>query len=277
MKIYLLISGLSAFSFNKRNLNATWYTTTSDIAIETTTVQDVNTTTVVNVEETIVATVLANETVLTTSGVDIALPTTTVIVEATVTALAEPTVVINNEQNFCESVGLGDSIIRGEQSLNVSCSLTVFGVLPDFDHMVSTIITEPANNAIIPLGTNFTVSVFSINMDFGFFDDPNSQYYLSPQTINSAGEIQGHTHITIQKLADPNSPPDARTPVFFRGLNDPSPDGTLSVQIDGDTFNVDGAGEYRICTITASRSHAPVLLPVARRGTADDCIRINIV
>jgi hypothetical protein len=241
-------------------------TTTEDVS---TTTEDVSTTT---------------EDVSTTTK-DVSTTTTETFVVFTITtttseapeATGNNTIIINNEQNFCESIGLGDVIINGTQSKNVSCSLTVFGAIPDFDHMVSTIIIEPENNAIIPLGENFTVTILSTNIDYGFFDDPNSQYYQSPQTINSQGNIQGHNHITIQKIVDPLLPPDARTPVFFKGLNEDTLDGKLSTTVDSQLFNVDGVGEYRICTITASRSHAPVLLPVARRGSADDCIRINIV
>lgn len=230
--------------------------------------------------------VTTNEPVVTTTDVlDIVVVDSTTFVEVlavTTTSEVQPVVteapdVVPVVQNFCQENGLGDSIANGTQSRNVTCSLTVFGVIPDFDHMVSTVIFEPQNGAILELGVNFTVSILSTNIEFGFFDDPNTEYYKAPQVLNESGNVKGHTHITIQKVEDPFLPPDVQRPVFFKGLNDRSLNGVLSTEIDGGLFIADGAGEYRICTITASSSHAALLMPVARRGSQDDCIRVNIV
>ncbi len=180
--------------------------------------------------------------------------------------------------DFCTSQGFSeDQIANGTQQVTSTCSRTVLGALPDVNNMISTIITLPFNGEIIPFGTNFTVIVVSSNIDFGFFDDPQTQYYITPQTLNENGLIKGHTHITVEKITDRFQPLDARFPVFFRGLNGPSEDGSLSVIVDGSAFEETGRGNYRICTITASSSHAPVLMPVARRGSQDDCIRVIII
>ena len=143
--------------------------------------------------------------------------------------------------------------------------------------MVSTIILHPKNNQEFNLGESFNVTLISTNIEFGFFDDPVTKYYKSPQTLNKNGKIQGHTHVTIQKIENPFLPPSVQSPTFFKGLNDPSDTGILTTFVDGELFDSDGTGEYRICTMTSSRSHAAVLMPVARRGSQDDCIRINIV
>jgi hypothetical protein len=62
--------------------------------------------------------------------------------------------------------------------------------------------------------------------------------------------------------------------VFFKGLNDPAVDGTLSVVIPAGTLPV---GLLRICSISGSESHQPVVMPVAQRGSQDDCIRVEVV
>ena len=181
----------------------------------------------------------------------------------------------SNGLSFCSKAGYTSNLIsNGTQQRFSTCSITVFGSIPSFDNMVSTIILEPTNGELITKGNNITVKIQSIGIEYGFFDDPTVSYYVSPQTLNSAGEIQGHNHITIQKLNEFDSPPDPRTPVFFKGLNEVSTNGVLQTEVDGSVFNISGI--YRICTMTATRSHAPVLMPVARRGTVDDCIRVLV-
>lgn len=182
-----------------------------------------------------------------------------------------------NPLDFCFLSGLGSKIANGTQQKFVECSITQIGILPDFNHMPSTIILEPANGAVISLGTNFTVTIKSINVEYGLFDNPENSYLLSPQTLNSNGVILGHNHIVLQRLFDSSNPPNPSAPEFFVGLNGNSTDGTLSTIVDGSLFTSAGQGLYRLCTMTASRGHMPVIAPVARHGTPDDCIRIEIL
>jgi len=35
-------------------------------------------------------------------------------------------------------------------------------------------------------------------------------------------------------------------------------------------------GDYRLCTMTSSFAHQPVLMPVAQRGGQDDCVRFTV-
>jgi hypothetical protein len=183
----------------------------------------------------------------------------------------------DNGVDFCSLAGYTQDLLsNGTQRQISTCSTTTMGALPSFENMVSTIILQPQNSDIVPLNTNVTVIIKSFGIDYGFFDDPTVSYYISPQTLNQNGQIQGHNHITVQKIEDQINPPDPKTPVFFKGLNeDDNNTGILSVEIDGQVFNTTGV--YRICTMTASRSHAPVLMPVARRGAQDDCIRVLVV
>jgi len=36
------------------------------------------------------------------------------------------------------------------------------------------------------------------------------------------------------------------------------------------------AGLYRCCTMASSFAHTPVIMPVAQRGSQDDCIRFTV-
>lgn len=181
----------------------------------------------------------------------------------------------DNGLEFCNAVGLENVIANGTQQQFQTCSLTVQGAIPAIDKMVSTIITSPKNNAVIKLGTNFTIIIKSLNIEYGFFDDPGSLYYFSPQRLNSQGIIQGHNHVAIQKLLGPEEVPSAQNPLFFKGLNEESLDGSLSTEVNGAIFTE--TGEYRLCTSSASQGHQPILSPVARRFFQDDCIRFTIV
>jgi len=143
--------------------------------------------------------------------------------------------------------------------------------------MVSTLIVFPPNGATFRLGKKIKIILRSRNIQYGFFEDPNTRYYARPQTLNRFGNIQGHNHITIQKLESLGSPPSAKNPLYFEGLNEVGRRGELRTIISPDLFKETGPGIYRICTMTSSRSHLPVFMPVARRGPQDDCIRINII
>ncbi|CAG8634414.1 3446_t:CDS:1 [Scutellospora calospora] len=164
---------------------------------------------------------------------------------------------------------------NGTQIANVaSCSKTALGQIPTVNHMTSTIITKPEFGQTLPINKNFTVEVKIINLHTGFFSNPETQYYSFSQTLDKNGKIEGHSHITVQYLglkATPDNPPDPRTFAFFQGLNAKAVDGTLS-----QTLKLTEAGFYRICTMAASFSHQPLIMPVAKRGSQDDCIRIRI-
>ncbi|KAI9142736.1 hypothetical protein BKA69DRAFT_1027229, partial [Paraphysoderma sedebokerense] len=168
----------------------------------------------------------------------------------------------------------------GSQKKTPTCSRTIQGAIPSFDRMVSTIITSPNAGATVAAKKALKVEVRTNNLDLGFFEDPNARYYQTPQTLNGQGIIEGHQHITVQRLTgvgqNVNAPPDARTEAlaFFKGLDDDSQNGILSVEIPAE--NLAQPGIYRLCTITGTRGHQPVLMPVARRGSQDDCIRITV-
>ncbi|CAG8446638.1 1427_t:CDS:1 [Cetraspora pellucida] len=179
---------------------------------------------------------------------------------------------VNSQQNdFCDTSRFGGT--NGTQNRNGSCSSTVQGEIPDVDHMVSSLIIFPPNEGSFGPNETFTVSVHVIGLDTGFFDDPKTNYYLAPQTVNNnTGKIQGHSHITIQQL-NPGQllAPDPQIFAFFKALNNVSTNDILFQEVGPLPV-----GYYRICTMVSSSGHQPTLMPVAQRGGQDDCVRINI-
>lgn len=158
----------------------------------------------------------------------------------------------------------------GTQNRGGSCANTQLGEVPSVDKMVSTLITSPPDGSTVKANTPFTITAKSSNIEFGNFDNPDTEYYAFSQQLNKQGFIKGHSHVTVQQLN--GGIPDPTNFAFFKGLNDKSQDGSLSVTV---TKGVP-AGKYRLCTMTASFAHAPVVMPVAQRGAQDDCIRFNV-
>ena len=142
--------------------------------------------------------------------------------------------------------------------------------------MVSTLIVSPPSGSTVDASKDMTVTLKTRNLVTGFFNDPATQYYLVPQTLDpKTGFIQGHQHVSIQSIGAGNAAPDAQTFAFFKGLNDAAPDGqTLSVVVPAGSLTING--QHRICTITGTDGHQPVIMPVAQRGSQDDCIRVNV-
>ncbi|KAI8999215.1 hypothetical protein BC832DRAFT_565397 [Gaertneriomyces semiglobifer] len=175
--------------------------------------------------------------------------------------------------DFCQASGLAAS--DGSQIRTGACSSTPQGAIPSVDNMLSTIITSPANQGTINARENVTVTINFLNMETGFFADPQAEYYLSPQTLNQQGIIQGHQHITVQEMQGANAALDPTKFVFFKGLNDRSADGSsLSVVIPAGTFQRNGL--HRICSMAGTDGHQPPVMPVAQRGAQDDCIRVTV-
>jgi len=170
----------------------------------------------------------------------------------------------------------GRTLGNGTQDKNGVCQETFMGEIPDFDHMVSTIILYPRNNDVIEANKNFTFKQLIKNMNTGFFDDPAKEYYVFPQTLDKDGFIQGHSHVTIQQLDSEDEAPDARKFAFFKGLNDRAVNDILSVVVGSAEKAGLDPGFYRACTMTSSFAHQPTLMPVAQRGAQDDCVRFTV-
>ncbi|KAG5461539.1 MAG: hypothetical protein BJ554DRAFT_6246, partial [Olpidium bornovanus] len=175
--------------------------------------------------------------------------------------------------DFC--AGSGQTLADGTQIPTGVCSSLPQGQIPSVEKMVSSIITSPENGDVIPAGSSFDVAVTVSNLNTGFFTKADVEYYTQPQSLNEDGVIRGHTHITIQNLGDGQTPPNAKDKAFFKGLNDKADgNGGLSVNVPADTIKE--PGQYRICSMASSFSHQPVVMPVAQRGSQDDCIRVTV-
>ncbi|KAI9102578.1 hypothetical protein DFS34DRAFT_399245 [Phlyctochytrium arcticum] len=183
------------------------------------------------------------------------------------------------QSDFCQ--GTGQKAGDGTQIRTGFCSSTPQGAVPNVNRMVSSLIVSPAAGATLPAGKAFTVSVQTANLQTGFFSDPAAQYYTQPQKLNGQGVIQGHQHITMQRLgaagAKKMAVPDPQVFQFFKGLNEAADgSGVLSVQVDAAATQKAGPGTYRICSMSGSFGHQPLIMPVAQRGAQDDCVRVTI-
>lgn len=145
------------------------------------------------------------------------------------------------------------------------------GKIPSTDKMISTVVLNPKNNDNLQAGKTFTVKVKLSNIALGSFTNATSTYYSAPQDLDGSGKVIGHTHVTVQNTGNtlnPTEPLDATQFVFFKGINDAGDgQGTLSTDVTGGL----PAGNYRICTMTSAANHQPVLMPVAQRGSQEDC------
>jgi hypothetical protein len=163
----------------------------------------------------------------------------------------------------------------------VSCSSTSIGQIPTRANMVSSLIVEPRNRATVQRSQEIRVRIQTRNMVSGFFSNATTQYYVSPQSMDN-GNVQGHYHITCQRL-DGNNVLDPTRFDFFRGINDPAPNRNRVAGNNRDTLEavippntLPSNGEYRICGMTGTFTHQPILSPVMRRGPIEDCIRVFV-
>jgi len=151
------------------------------------------------------------------------------------------------------------------------------GQIPPKTKMVSSIITYPeAGSATIESDTTFNITVQTSNLDAGSFTNADATYYAAPQVLVN-GIVQGHTHVTVQNMGASLNPTTALDPTqfaFFKGINDAgNGQGLLSATVTGGL----PAGNYRVCTMASASNHQPVLMPVAQRGTSDDCTKFTVI
>jgi hypothetical protein len=151
------------------------------------------------------------------------------------------------------------------------------GDIPAKASMVSSIITFPlAGSATIESDTTFNITVQMSNLVAGSFTNADATYFAAPQFL-SGGQVVGHTHVTVQDLGatlNPTTALDATQFAFFKGINDAgNGKGLLSATVTGGL----PAGNYRVCTMASASNHQPVIMPVAQRGTADDCTKFTVI
>lgn len=150
------------------------------------------------------------------------------------------------------------------------------GDIPSKANMVSSIITFPETGGDnVAADTTFDIKVQMQNLVAGSFTNAQETYYSAPQALQG-GKIVGHTHVTVQDMGNsmnPTQPLNPSTFAFFKGINDDgNGNGLLSATVTGGL----PAGNYRVCTMSSSSNHQPVLMPVAQRGAQDDCTKFVV-
>jgi hypothetical protein len=149
------------------------------------------------------------------------------------------------------------------------------GQIPSVDQMVSVVITNPQNGDSIKSEEDFDITVQVSNLEAGAFTNAAETYYAAPQQLER-GIVVGHLHVTVQDTGsnlNPTEPLDPTKFAFFKGINDAGDGrGKLSAAVDGGL----PAGNYRLCTLTSAANHQPVIMPVAQRGSQDDCVRFTV-
>ena len=137
------------------------------------------------------------------------------------------------------------------------------GDIPAKANMVSTVITFPQNGQDLAEGQTFNLKANIANLAAGSFTNPDVTYYAAPQQLNG-GKVVGHTHFTVQDMGSSLNPAtalDATKFAFFKGVNDDGDgQGNLQAVVTGGL----PAGNYRVCTMSSSSNHQPVLMPVAQ-------------
>lgn len=63
--------------------------------------------------------------------------------------------------------------------------------------MISSIITFPKAGDTVDAEQDFTITVQTENLEAGSFTNADTTYYAAPQQLNGAGQVIGHTHITV--------------------------------------------------------------------------------
>jgi len=174
--------------------------------------------------------------------------------------------------NFCT----GKTLTNGTQVRGGSCNGVVMGDIPSTENMVSTIITFPQPGQTLQANQTFNVTLQVSGLQAGAFTNADANYYSAPQGLNGNGVIIGHSHVTIQTLGNninTPTPPDPSTFEFFKGIdNAGNGQGGLSAEVTGGL----APGVYRVCTLSSSANHTPVLMPIAQRGAQDDCTKFTV-
>ncbi|TVY88679.1 hypothetical protein LAWI1_G006922, partial [Lachnellula willkommii] len=182
---------------------------------------------------------------------------------------------LTSQNNFINNCA-GKTLTNGLQITTGSCNGITMGDIPAKTAMVSSVIINPQTGGqAIASDTSFNITVQMANIVAGQFTNADATYYAAPQALQG-GQVVGHTHVTVQdmgKSLNPTTALDATQFAFFKGINDAgNGKGLLTAAVTGGL----PAGNYRVCTMASAANHQPVIMPVAQRGTADDCTKFTV-
>ena len=178
----------------------------------------------------------------------------------------------NNFINFCATVA-NLPITNGKQITTGSCNPAPMGVIAASSNMPSSKFVFPKNGQTIAANQDFTIQMAVAHLNTGFFTNPNENYFAAPQTVDSAGDINGHSHVVVEQLTalDQTTPTNPAKFAFFKGLNDKAQNGVLSVAVAGGL----PAGVYRLASINSAANHQPALVAIAQHGSLDDMVYVS--
>jgi len=179
----------------------------------------------------------------------------------------------NNFINFCLTVP-NLPLTNGTQVITGSCNPAPMGVIAAQTNMPASKFTFPANGQTIAANQTFTISMALNHLEAGNFVNAEANYFAAPQTVNSAGDIVGHTHFVVEQLQalDQTTPLNNVQFTFFKGVNTPAANGVVSVDVTGGL----GPGVYRLASINTASNHQPVLVAVAQHGSTDDMVYFTV-
>jgi len=179
----------------------------------------------------------------------------------------------NNFINFCLTVP-NLPLTNGTQVITGSCNPAPMGVIAAQTNMPASKFTFPANGQTIAANQTFTISMALNHLEAGNFVNAEANYFAAPQTVNTAGDIVGHTHFVIEQLQalDQTTPLDNTKFTFFKGVNTAAVNGVVSVAVTGGI----GPGVYRLASINTASNHQPVLVAVAQHGSTDDMVYFTV-
>ena len=144
---------------------------------------------------------------------------------------------------------------------------TPYGEVPGNTPQV--LIQRPGSGRIIPINREIQIRARFKNFTPGFFSDPKSEYGQGTQRLDANGNLEGHNHGCVQRVARDGSVP-AETCDSFLVL---SQDGTSDI-LTGIMPPLTRTGRYRLCVDAAAENHYPAARAFAQRGGPVDCVRV---
>ncbi|KAJ6537408.1 hypothetical protein DFH09DRAFT_1042496 [Mycena vulgaris] len=181
----------------------------------------------------------------------------------------------NNYINFCALNLPGTPLANGLPITTGSCSPVPMGLIPSTANMPSAKFTFPKNFGTIVADTPFTMSVELRGMHSGVITSATQTYLTAPQMLDANGLIMGHTKVVIDSLdsLDQTAATDPTAFVVFKSIADAAVNGILSTQISVGV----PPGFYRACSINSAANHQPVVVPIERRGSLNDCVYFTAI
>ncbi|KAK7694222.1 hypothetical protein QCA50_001402 [Cerrena zonata] len=172
----------------------------------------------------------------------------------------------NNFINFC--LTSGKPLTDGKQVKGGSCNPAPMGIIAAATNIPSCKFQSPPNMGEVEANKAFTIKLQINHLETGHFTNAEETYFAAPQQVNKAGDIQGHSHVVIEKLTSltQTTPTDPGKFAFFKGLN------AGGNPLTADVTNGLDEGAYRLCSINTAANHQPALVAVAQHGSVDDCI-----